>query len=105
MLTLESDLELKVDMPIIAYSLISCNSYYIYCHLLTFSITVYPPIVIGPLDTIYPSITAHPSVTVCSSVTVCPSIDISSPVVIVGHLVVNKPQGKQILALYVLAES
>ena len=70
-------------------------NYYIYFHLLTFSIAVYPPIIVGPPDTIYPPITIY------SSVTVCPSVTISSLVVIVSDSV----KGKQILASYILAES
>ena len=58
-----------------------------------------------PSVMICPFIKVRPSVTICTSVTVCPSIAISSPVVVIGHSVVNKLQGKQILASYVLAKS
>ena len=37
--------------------------------------------------------------------TVCPSVAIGSLVVVMGYSVVNKLQGKQILASYVLAKS
>jgi hypothetical protein len=36
---------------------------------------------------------------------VCSSVTIGSPIMVIGHSVVNKLQGKQILALYVLAKS
>jgi hypothetical protein len=73
-------------------------SYYIYCHLLTFSIAIYIPIVVSSLDAIYPPITTYPSITVC------PSVTISSPIVIISYSVVNKPQDKQILASNILAK-
>jgi hypothetical protein len=66
--------------------------------LLTFSIAVYFPIIVSSLDAIYPPINVY------SFVMVCPTVAISSPVII-GHSIVNKLQGKQILTLYVLVES
>jgi hypothetical protein len=57
--------------------------------LLTFSITVYLPIIVGPLDAIYSPITIYSSVT------------IDSLIVIISDSI----KDKQILALYILAES
>jgi hypothetical protein len=66
--------------------------------LLTFSIAVYFPIIVSSLDAIYPPINVY------SFVMVCPTVAISS-LVIIGHSMVNKLQGKQILTSYVLVES
>jgi hypothetical protein len=55
----------------------------------TFSIAVYLPIIVGPLDIIYPLIIIYSSVT------------IGSLVIIVNDSI----KGKQILASYILAES
>ena len=68
-------------------------NYYIQCHLLTFSIAIYPPIIMSPPDAIYPPITIY------SSITVCPAVTMSSPVVI-GYSIINKLSGKQCLLIH-----
>jgi len=70
-----------------------------------FLIAICAAIIFYSLDAVYPPITVYTSVTVYASVIVCPLIVISSTIITISYFMVNKLQGKQILALYILAKS